>query len=85
MKVNEYVTEFEKRINEATTPVDIVKAEQELRVETWNDGSLSLVEKEEVFDKLNTMYMTAIFWKPTEMVKAFQENTTVESIIENMN
>jgi len=73
MKVSDYVTEFETRINEAATPEDIVKAEQELRVETWNDGCLSLVEKNEVFDKLYTMFMTAMYWKPIDMVKKYRE------------
>ena len=85
MEVNDYVTEFETRINEAATPEDILKAEQELRVETWNDGCLSLVEKNEVFDKLYTMYMTAMYWKPTDMVKKYQEEFDYDAFIEGIN
>ena len=85
MKVNDYVTEFETRINEAATPEDILKAEQELRVETWKDGCLSLDEKNEVFDKLYTMYMTAMYWKPTDMVKKYQEEFDYDAFIEGIN
>jgi hypothetical protein len=85
MKVNDYVTEFETRINEAATPEDILKAEQELRVETWNDGCLSLVEKNEVFDKLYTMYMTSMYWEPTDMVKKYREEFDYDAFIEGIN
>ena len=85
MKVNDYVTKFETRINEAATPEDIVKAEQELRVEVWNDGYLTLVDKNEVFDKLYTMFMTAIYWEPTDMVKKYREEFDYDAFIEGIN
>jgi len=85
MKVNDYVTKFETRINEATTPEDIVKAEQELRAEAWYDGCLSLVEKNEVFDKLYTMFMTAIYWEPIDMVKKYREEFDYDAFIESIN
>ena len=85
MKVNDYVTEFETRINEAATPEDIVKAEQELRAEAWNDGYLTLVEKNEVFDKLYTMFMTAIYWEPVDMVKKYREEFDYDAFIEGIN
>ena len=85
MKVNDYLTEFEARINEAATPEDIVKAEQELRAEAWNDGYLTLVEKNEVFDKLYTMFMTAIYWEPVDMVKKYREEFDYDAFIEGIN
>ncbi len=84
MKVNDYVTKFKTRINKAATPEDILKAEQELRVEAWNDGRLSLVEKNEVVDKLYTMFMTAIYWKPTDMVKKYREEFDYDEFIEGI-
>jgi Zn-dependent oligopeptidase len=80
MKVNDYVTKFKTRINKAATPEDIIKAEQELRVETWKDGCLSLDEKDEVFDKLHTMFMTAMYWKPTDMVKKYREEFDYDAL-----
>jgi len=85
MKVNDYLTEFETRINEAATPEDIVKAEQELRADAWNDGCLSLVEKNEVFDKLYTMFMTAIYWEPIDMVKKYREEFDYDAFVEGIN
>lgn len=82
MKVNDYVTKFKTRINKAATPEDIVKAEHELRVETWNDGSLSLVEKNDVFDKLYTMFMTAMYWEPTDMVKKYREEFDYDALLQ---
>ena len=85
MKVNDYVTKFETRINEAATPEDIVKAEQELRAEAWNDGYRTLVDKNEVFDKLYTMFMTAVYWEPIDMVKKYREEFDYDAFIESIN
>ena len=85
MKVNDYVTEFETRINEAAIPEDILTASFEIQNKFAEDESLSLVEKNELMSKTYTMFMTAVYWNPTDMVKKYQEEFDYDAFIEGIN
>lgn len=85
MKVNDYVTEFETRINEAVTPEDILNASFEIQNKFAEDETLSIAEKNELVSKTYTMYMTAMYWKPTDMVKKYPEEFDYDAFIEGIN
>lgn len=85
MKVNDYVTEFETRINEAVTPEDILNASFEIQNKFAEDETLSIAEKNELVSKTYTMYMTAMYWKPTDMVKKYREEFDYDAFIEGIN
>lgn len=85
MKVNDYVTEFETRINEAATPEDILNASFEIQNKFAEDETLSIAEKNELVSKTYTMYMTAMYWKPTDMVKKYREEFDYDAFIEGIN
>ena len=84
MKVNDYVTKFKTRINKAAIPEDILNASFEIQNKVAGDETLSIAEKNEVFDKLYTMYMTAMYWKPTDMVKKYREEFDYDEFIEGI-